>query len=326
MRKYYSVARLLLDGWGDPARFAVFLHGIRPLVMPIFAFNWITLATDKALSYALLRREETWPTFTVLLLDFAALLRVIEITGPGVAVYRAFLRFLLVIAHDFSEFLGALAPAIAVVLPTECAQIRNLVLSAPQRSPVLGQEDLLHMLPQKFTLALPQVIVDGAYESQVLNGLIGKMERELDAAAVAAFVTAVCATSIGAQRVDDTPAFALFAEAFQSMSATLANAVISALVDRIRGKSPESSFFVKLLVALFALDVMIVPQLSLSEAVLIVVVQRASTPPPRPAKLGTLVRKLLAPGQTRDIWEMTFVAGTVRRFLQAAQSVYVKKK
>jgi hypothetical protein len=109
------------------------------------------------------------------------------------------------------------------------------------------------------------------------------------------------------------------------MSAALAHAVVSALVDRVRGKGPESSFFVRLIIALFALDVMIVPQLSLAEAILLVVVQRASTPPPRPPKLGSLVRKLLAPGQQRDLWEMPFVAGNVRKFLQAAQNVYNKK-
>jgi hypothetical protein len=152
------------------------------------------------------------------------------------------------------------------------------------------------------------------------------LERDGDAAAVAAFVRAACEGSIVDRPVDETPAFALFAEAFQSMSATLAHAVVSALVDHVRGKGQESTFFVRLIAALFGLEVVIVPPLLLSEVLLIVVLQRAATPPPRPAKLGTLVRKLLAPGQTKSVWEMTFVAGNVKKFLQAAQSVYVKRK
>jgi hypothetical protein len=166
--------------------------------MPAFTFGWIALATDQGLAHALLKREETWQSVAVLLLDFPGLLGAVDVAGPGVVVYRAFLRFLLVIAHDFGGFLGAAAPALAVVLPMEHAQLRNLVLSAPARAPVLGHPDIIRMLPQSFALALPQLIVDGAYDSQVLNGLIGKLERDPDAAAVAAFVSAACEWSVGA--------------------------------------------------------------------------------------------------------------------------------
>jgi hypothetical protein len=295
------------------------------MLMPVFTFDWIALITDKSLVFALLHREETWPSYAVLLLDFAALLRAIDTSGDGASVYRAFLRFLLVLAHDFAEFIGGLAPALTIVLPMDCAQVRNIVLSAPARVPIIGQEDLIRMLPQGFTLTLPQLIVDGTYDSTVLNALIGRMERELDAAAVAVFVRVVCEPSLDAKRAEDTPAFALFGDAFQSMSATLAHVVISALVDHVRGKSRESSFFVRLVVALFGLDVAIVPPLTLSEVILRVLLQRASTPPPRPPKLGSLVRKVLAPDQARDVWEMPYVAGNVKKFLQAAQTVYQKR-
>jgi hypothetical protein len=336
LRKFYSVLRLLLELCEDLIRYAVLLHELRPLVMPSFTFNWIAVVADKNLVFKLLRNQSTWASYSVLILDFAGLIAHLDPKDthcPFTFVYKAFLRLMLVLAHDCRPFLGAISSILVSVIPFHCAQIRNLALSAFEGNcPVelFGTDEILKALPQRYTAALAQLFGEGTFDGASLNSILAQLDKKPDSAFLRCFLRVVCgefATFKKTDRIEESLAFAVLSEAFSSVSPDLALAIIHTLVDQVRCKSPESSFFVRLINALFMSDVQVLPQISLAEPILVVVLERAATPPPRPAKLATLVRKLLAPGGPgRDIWSMPFVTGNVRDFLVAVRTVFTKRQ
>ena len=339
MRKYYSVLRLLMESWDDSQRFAVLLHQLRPLLMPSFTVDWIVLVTDKLLMYKLLKDQSLWPSMGVLVLDFAACLSFLSQKENEQAfnvVYKGLLRFILVLSHDFREFVASIAPCLVSMIPFRFAQLRNIILSTcdkPCESCLFSAQEIENTLPQRFTASMKQLFADRSYDSNVLNAILTQLESKMDGPMMRHFVTKVCDGSISTLKksddMEDTQAFAVLSEAFNSISPDLATATVHTLMDQLRYKCKESSFYVRLLVALFKADIPVTPQLSLSEVILRVALERASTPPPRPLKLGALIRKLLAHRDTSEgVWSWPFVKANenIREFLIAAQVVFASKQ
>jgi hypothetical protein len=290
--------------------------------------DWIQLATDKFLVWGLLQNQTTWPAFAVLLLDFAA---VISLTDPkqnpeafGI-VYKAFLRFVLVLSHDFRDFMSAVSGGLVTVIPFHFSQIRNIILASGEKSSTI---DLFRPIMNPLSQHLNRLFVDGQCDTVELNSVLNELESGCDPASVRYFVLAVCEGPLALRKsdeVEESQTYRILSEAFGSISTDLAALLVNVIVDQVRFKSKESSLYVRLLSGLFASEIHITPQLSLSEVIVRIVMERGVTPPPRPYKLGSLVRKLLA---TRKIWSMGFVIGndTVRDFLVAAQTVFNGKQ
>jgi hypothetical protein len=244
-------------------------------------------------------------------------------------VYKSFLRFILVLAHDFPDFVGS----VVSVIPFRLIQVRNLVLSAVQRNvpQICSVAELAMTLPPRFTAALSQFFTEGSFNSAVLNSVLTQMGNKCDPSFVRLFIGRICEGAAAFKKgeaIETGPAFAVLTEAFGSILPDLAFVIINTLVDNVRCKAKESTFFVRLIHALFRTEVMITPQLSLAEAILMVIMERASTPSPRSHKLKLLVRALLAQRSGRDVWTMQFVtiSKNIRDFLVAAQTVYGKLK
>jgi CCR4-NOT transcription complex subunit 1 len=92
-------------------------------------------------------RQEGWSAFhrlfASLLRFLAPFLRTAELRDTSRSLYRGTLRILLVLLHDFPEFLCNYHHSLCDIIPPSCIQLRNLVLSAfPSRQ---------HRLPDPFT-------------------------------------------------------------------------------------------------------------------------------------------------------------------------------
>ncbi|PKU27695.1 hypothetical protein llap_22001 [Limosa lapponica baueri] len=79
-----------------------------------------------------------WPMYAQLLIDLfkylAPFLRNVELTKPMQILYKGTLRVLLVLLHDFPEFLCDYHYGFCDVIPPNCIQLRNLILSAFPRN------------------------------------------------------------------------------------------------------------------------------------------------------------------------------------------------
>ncbi|GAA6229782.1 CCR4-NOT transcription complex subunit 1 isoform X1 [Lates japonicus] len=83
-------------------------------------------------------QQKGWPMYAQLLIDLfkylAPFLRNVELNKPMQILYKGTLRVLLVLLHDFPEFLCDYHYGFCDVIPPNCIQLRNLILSAFPRN------------------------------------------------------------------------------------------------------------------------------------------------------------------------------------------------
>lgn len=114
---------------------------LSPTRLPGFVFAWLELLSHRAILPTLLlspRREVGWPQYQKLLVELLRFmqpyLRSGELADPIRFLYRGMLRLLLVLLHDFPEFLAEYYVGLCDYVPQTCVQLRNLILSACPRN------------------------------------------------------------------------------------------------------------------------------------------------------------------------------------------------
>jgi len=130
-------------------------HILRPAKAPGFSYAWLELISHRVFIGRLLLltpNQRGWGFYAQLLVDLfkllAPFLRNAELTKPVQLLYKGTLRVLLVLLHDFPEFLCDYHYTFCDVIPPNCVQMRNLILSAFPRT---------MRLPDPFT---PNLVVE----------------------------------------------------------------------------------------------------------------------------------------------------------------------
>ncbi|KAJ7074336.1 Not1-domain-containing protein [Mycena amicta] len=112
------------------------LSSLQPTYFPGFAFSWMCLVSHRCFMPKLLLSEnrEGWSAFHKLLLSLfkflSPFLKDANLQLPSKDLYRGALRLLLVLLHDFPEFLSEYYFSLCDVIPPRCIQLRNIILSA----------------------------------------------------------------------------------------------------------------------------------------------------------------------------------------------------
>ncbi|KAK9292677.1 hypothetical protein L1049_020655 [Liquidambar formosana] len=120
--------------------FANALHSLQPLKIPAFSFAWLELVSHRSFMPKLLtvNPPKGWLFVQRLLVDLFKFLepylRNAELGEPIHILYRGTLRVLLVLLHDFPEFLCDYHFSFCDVIPSSCIQMRNVILSAFPRN------------------------------------------------------------------------------------------------------------------------------------------------------------------------------------------------
>ena len=117
----------------------VFL-ALQPSVVPGFAFGWLQLISHRSFmpQLMLMKNQKGWPIMhrllMAVLLFLQPFLKHVQMTEAVRKLYRSTLRVLLVVLHDFPEFLSDYHLSFCDAIPSTCVQLRNLVLSAFPRT------------------------------------------------------------------------------------------------------------------------------------------------------------------------------------------------
>ncbi|XVF79827.1 hypothetical protein PTKIN_Ptkin15bG0021000 [Pterospermum kingtungense] len=120
--------------------FANAFHALQPLKIPAFSFAWLELVSHRSFMPKLLtgNNQKGWPYVQRLLVDLLQFLepflRNAELGVPVHFLYKGTLRVLLVLLHDFPEFLCDYHFTFCDVIPPSCIQMRNIILSAFPRN------------------------------------------------------------------------------------------------------------------------------------------------------------------------------------------------
>merc|ERR1719384_2179560 len=167
--------------YGILSVFGSAFHVVQPLVIPGFAFAWLELVSHRMFlsNLLLVKGQKGWALAHQLLIDLFLFLephlRKTELTNSIRHLYKGTLRVLLVLLHDFPAFLSGYHLSFCNVIPENCVQLRNLVLSAFPRGMVL---------PDPFTQnlkidLLPEIAKNPLVLSNVV-GPINSIREDLD--------------------------------------------------------------------------------------------------------------------------------------------------
>ncbi|CAH1107243.1 unnamed protein product [Psylliodes chrysocephalus] len=146
------------------------LHILRPSKAAGFCYAWLELVSHRAFMGRMLAsspQQKCWPMYAQLLIDLfkylAPFLRNAELAKPVTMLYKGTLRVLLVLLHDFPEFLCDYHYGFCDVIPPNCIQMRNLILSAFPRN---------MRLPDPFTPNLKvDMLQEISYAPRILTNL-----------------------------------------------------------------------------------------------------------------------------------------------------------
>ncbi|XP_063392578.1 CCR4-NOT transcription complex subunit 1 isoform X1 [Cydia fagiglandana] len=117
------------------------LRIIRPSVVPGFCYAWLEMVAHRAFINRVLAvtpQQKGWGMYSTLLIDLFKFLdpflRNTELAAPVMMLYKGTLKVLLVLLHDFPEFLCDYHYGFCDEIPPNCIQMRNLILSAFPRN------------------------------------------------------------------------------------------------------------------------------------------------------------------------------------------------
>ncbi|KAI9803030.1 MAG: hypothetical protein M1825_002265 [Sarcosagium campestre] len=180
-------------GMLDPVRgreiilvFASTFLTLQPDHFPGFLFGWLSLISHRSFlpNVLLLSEQAGWEPYVQImqaLLSFLGeLLKPVTLTPTAKEAYRGFLRIMLVLHHDFPEFLSENHTTLCQAIPMHCIQPRNLVLSAYPSS--------FTELPDPFTAGLK---VDRINEIRRAPVICGDIESPLRSSGIKEVVDAV---------------------------------------------------------------------------------------------------------------------------------------
>ena len=113
------------------------LHILQPIKYPGFAFAWLQLVSSKYIMNTLLREKDIdiWNHYTILITDLMIFYKDVFTVDfmkneEMRAFYKGSLRVLLVLIHDFPDFLCEQSFVILEEVPAYFKQFRNIVLSS----------------------------------------------------------------------------------------------------------------------------------------------------------------------------------------------------
>ncbi|XP_057476799.1 uncharacterized protein LOC130764518 isoform X2 [Actinidia eriantha] len=115
-------------------------HVLQPLKVPAFSFAWLELISHRSFmpNFLTVNPPKRWPYVQRLLVDLFKFmepyLRNAELRKTIRLLYEGTLRVLLVLHHDFPEFLSEYHFSFCDVIPSSCIQMRNVILSAFPRN------------------------------------------------------------------------------------------------------------------------------------------------------------------------------------------------
>lgn len=164
-------------------KFAVALRDLGPRFVPGFTYGWMSLIQHRIFLPAILGTESQagWTPLTLLICDMLDYLgdqlKVPELSTSSKEVYRSVLKFLVVLQHDYADYVSANYNQLCWAIPTHCAQLFATVLAttppALQKIPEPPQQGLKAAGPDELadTPAIGREVVEILQQRGVLDVL-----------------------------------------------------------------------------------------------------------------------------------------------------------
>lgn len=335
-------------------RIAERLNALGPSLIPGFVYGWMALVTHRAFLPEIMRLdgEAGWAVYTKLvkqLLSFVGeVLKPVDLDDTASKLYEAAAKLLIVLQHDYPEYLTANAANIIASIPPHCSQLINTVLlAAPPNSTV----------PDPFTTPMDAIAVQDmtirGFESPVaflqsiglLDILSAALENGPSEDAIAHVthamtrgggmtsfahapilanvpvidaVTAYIGNQAGQQPFDpNSSAVATLSLLLHEVGAEARHYLILSMVNHLRRASPDMMVFSKFMVHLFEQNLSDPEEMEILEQITRVLLERVISSYPQPWGLLNTFNELVKSDKF-SFYDLPFIkaAPEVRQALQ----------
>lgn len=356
MKIYFDALIELINVIYDDIEFlkmlANLLHNLRPLLMPSFTLSWIQLITEHHFVYGLVKNNDRqgWPAMSILLADYIVSVAYTVDTNPSEVfdfIYKSLLRFILVLVHDFSDFIVAIVPEITSILQPQFTQVRNILLSAYPSDvtlvPISFAMKNLEKVPgiDNFVqIPIPQehlkteLQFENAIKSEsAFTELAQQLDKQASSGAIASFVIYVRNVLLSQSNPKQilsslflsNNVYFIITELIKKLNADATQVLINVIIDQLRFPSLATLFFYKTVLTLLQPDVKHQAPVQLDELIVTCIMQRAVTPAPHPWGLRLLIREMMTNEEIK-LFERPFVqkSDEIKKFLNAIVDVFCK--
>ena len=331
--------------------FAENFLAVEPRHIPGFTYSWLILISHRLFMPTLLKLadDEGWEPFANIV--EAAVSYVSELLKqPLVAplakdLYRGVLRILVILHHDFPEFLAENHYRLCNIIPSHCSQLRNLVLSAyPSSIPILPDPftgglkvdrlEEIRKLPKisgdtvaalqrsnikdlldrslKSTNIQDEAVAQIADAASGPNST-GSMGTSVDIALLHSLVLYIGGNAIasasqkgGPSFAEDSPHAALLTKLSRQLQPEPRFFFLSAIVDQLRFPNSHTHYFSYALLHLFGSDLADQQESDVRQQITRVLLERLIVHRPHPwGLIITLLELIKNPAYT--FWELPFI-------------------
>ncbi|RCH97016.1 hypothetical protein CU098_002737, partial [Rhizopus stolonifer] len=253
------------------------LYTLQPSYFTGFTFAWLQLMSHRFFMPQLLMydNQKGWPSFQRLLVCLfkflAPYLSQTELGDTTHMLYRGTLRVLLVLLHDFPEFLCDYHHSFCDVIPINCIQMRNLILSAFPRNMRLPDPftpnlkiDLLpeiHQSPRvlsDYTTVLAHLkqpldqCIERSPSSRLLKDISSQLTKKVDIPLMNAVVFYLGTLAIAkGTPVHQGPAMDIYQHLLSELNSEGRYYFLSAIANQLRYPNSHTHYFSCVLLYLF---------------------------------------------------------------------------
>ncbi|KAI1472684.1 Not1-domain-containing protein [Daldinia caldariorum] len=308
-------------------RFSWALLQLNPERFPGFAFAWLSLIGHRRFmpDIILLESKAGWISYTKLLKSLlrhvSAHMKAIDVTDVVKEYYRAVVKHLVILAHDFTEYMSANAVDLCSSISPHCTQLRNIVLNCGPRSEtgeLISQDaqadiapSLLYLRQTGISEILQQLVQAPPSEDAIahLTHAINKSKaryttygnvplgvncKVIDAIVTffshQAIITARQERSVYTPGSPDVATLSLLVHELQPEGRYF---LISSMVDRLRNFSPVTEFFSYVIFEIFGQDLNDPEEADIRQQVVRVLLERIASFWPQPFGLTMVIMELI---------------------------------
>ncbi|KAJ5386405.1 CCR4-Not complex component N.t1.c1 C-terminal [Penicillium cosmopolitanum] len=318
----YSVAGLQLHEEHQGMIFALankFLS-LQPRYVPSFVYGWLSLVSHRVFMSDMLNMPERagWAVYCeimqVLLSYIGEQLKAANISYVAKDLYKGVLRILLILHHDFPEFVAENHFQFCNVIPAHCAQLRNLVLSAYpssfQKLPDPFREGLKANLKDVIDTVLQSDNASEAVVQQICDTVVNDEPRDtalfyqpinVDVVLVNALVLYIGQQAVSEHALksntrsvfENSNHAALLEKLAQSMQPETRYYLLSAMANQLRYPNSHTYFFSFTILRLFGVDYSEQDESDIRQQIIRVLLERLIVHRPHPWGLIITLQELL---------------------------------
>lgn len=325
-------------------KFAQRLTGLGPMRVPGFIYGWLSLLQHRAFLPAILSmpNNEGWTPFCNLLCQLldcvGEQLKTVNVSDVTKELYRATWKLLVVIQHDFPEFMFAHHVKLCGSIPPHCTQLINTILAAnPQQGPERLAEDgktqsgsseeaasilrgsgLLNMVDQAIQKGPSEDVV-----AQIAHAMTQNTSRDTGYGHVPVMVNASIVGAVvmhlgnhAAERAEQTGnhvnvgggehEVATLSMLVHELSPAVRYYLLTSIANQLRAPSPQTEFFHQALLYIFGKDMNDPEEAELRQDITRILLERLGGYWPQPWGLMTTIMELLK-NEKYAFFELPFI-------------------